>query len=128
MRKRQRGMTLLEIMIVLAIIALVMGLVVGPKVYEHWRESQREVARLAVRQYADQDFPTWAMQHPGEQCPIDLAAISASLRPGDTNDPWGTPYHMYCGDTAPRPDVAFGAASFGEDRREATRDDIRSWQ
>ena len=31
-RRAQRGMTLLEIMIVLAILALVMGLVVGPRV------------------------------------------------------------------------------------------------
>ena len=121
-------MTLLEIMIVLAILALVMGLVVGPKVYQHYRESQREVARLAVRRYADQDYPTWAMRHPSEQCPPDLATIAASSRPDDTSDPWGTPYRMYCGQAAPRPDVAFGAASLGEDRSEATPDDIRSWE
>ena len=37
-RRAQRGMTLLEIMIVLAILALVMGLVVGPRVMQHVRQ------------------------------------------------------------------------------------------
>ena len=39
----QRGMTLLEIMIVLAILALVMGLVVGPKVIGMFRESKVDI-------------------------------------------------------------------------------------
>jgi type II secretory pathway pseudopilin PulG len=118
-------MTMLEIMIVLAIIALVMGLVVGPKVMEHYRSAERNVARLAVHRYADQDYPTWLVEHPGAQCPDSLAQISLS-RPIPA-DPWGTDYKMYCGANAPRDDISFGAASFGDDRREATRDDIRSW-
>ncbi len=119
-------MTLLEIMIVLAILALVMGLVVGPKILAHYRESQRKVARLAVHRYADQDYPTWVLEHASTQCPESLAAMTSS--PQDERDPWETPYKMYCGASAPRDDVAFGAASFGEDEREGTRDDIRSWQ
>ena len=112
-------------MIVLAILALVMGLVIGPKILAHYRESQRQVARLAVHRYADQDYPTWVLQHASVQCPESLAAMTSSE---DDLDPWKTPYKMYCGANAPRDDVAFGAASFGEDQREATRDDIRSWQ
>jgi len=119
-------MTMLEIMIVLAILALVMGLVIGPKVLAHYHDSERRIARLAVHQYADQDYPAWEVEHPGAQCPENLAAISKS--PDGDVDPWGTDYKMYCGTTAPRDDVAFGAASFGEDRREATTDDIRSWR
>lgn len=119
-------MTLLEIMIVLAILALVMGLVVGPKLVGNYRDSQRRVARLAVHRYADQDYPAWLVEHPGAQCPDKLGAISHTG--SDDVDPWGTDYKMYCGASAPRDDVAFGAASFGEDRRESTPDDIRSWQ
>ena len=44
----QRGMTLLEIMIVLAILALVMGLVVGPRVMKMFGESKVDIARLTV--------------------------------------------------------------------------------
>ncbi|HEY1548462.1 MAG TPA: type II secretion system protein [Kofleriaceae bacterium] len=124
-RRRHAGMTMLEIMIVLAIIALVMGLVVGPKIMAHYRSSERNVARMTVHRYAEQDYPTWLVEHPSERCPDSLAQISLSSAP--PADPWGTDYKMYCGTDAPRDDINFGAASFGEDHREATRDDIRSW-
>jgi len=41
----QAGMTLLEIMIVLAILALVMGLVVGPRVMKMFASSKVEIAK-----------------------------------------------------------------------------------
>ena len=116
-------MTLLEIMIVLAILALVMGLVIGPKVYEHFQEAKRETARMTVQKMALQDFPRWSLSH-HDPCPRSLASLTGSA---DNDDPWGTAYKMYCGSSAPTPEVAFGAASFGHDTIENTRDDIRSW-
>ena len=87
---------------------------------------RRKIATLAVHEYADEDYPTWALAHPSETCPGQLVDITAS--PRVEPDPWGTSYAMYCGQTAPAPAIAFGAASFGEDRREGTGDDIRSWE
>jgi prepilin-type N-terminal cleavage/methylation domain-containing protein len=124
-KRRERGMTLLEIMIVLAILALVMGLVVGPKIMERYRDSQRKVAKLAVDKFADEAYPQWAVAHPAVICPSGLAELATSRNA--TTDPWGTDYKMHCGQNAP-PSVAFGAASFGEDTRENTKDDIRSWE
>ncbi len=124
MRKRQRGMTLLEIMIVLGIIALVMGLVIVPNVMKNKEEADREVAHLAVTRYATQDYPRWSLVHRDAACPTTLTDLSGSR---DNADPWGVDYKMYCGTAAPAADVAFGAASFGPDRRENTVDDIRSW-
>jgi prepilin-type N-terminal cleavage/methylation domain-containing protein len=121
----QRGMTLLEIMIVLAILALVMGLVIGPKVMDHYRDSKTQIARLAVERFADQDFPQWAVAHTSEKCPRSLVDL-AGKRAG--SDPWDAPYKMYCGDSAPAADTAFGAASLGPDGRENTPDDVRSWE
>ena len=121
--RRQRGITLLEMMIVLAIIAIVMGLIVGPKLIATHQDAEREVARLAVDRIAEQDYPMWALRHPSQQCPTKIADVTTGK---NTKDPWGTTYAMYCGHTAP-PDTAFGAASFGGDRRENTPDDIRSW-
>ena len=117
-------MTLLEIMIVLAILALVMGLLVGPKILAYFREARRKTAHMAVKMYADQDYTRWAMTH-HEPCPGSIVELAGT---SDVQDPWGSDYRMYCGATAPAPAIAFGAASLGEDQRESTRDDIRSWE
>jgi len=113
-------MTLLEIMIVLAIIALVMGLLVGPKLIGQFRRSQRDIAQMAVTKFADEDYPVWAVQHPAQACPATLAELERRT----PKDPWGDAYKGYC---TPLTDVPYGAASFGEDTREGTADDIRSW-
>ena len=123
MRNRQRGMTLLEIMIVLAILALVMGLVIGPKVMAHYHAAQRQVARAAVTRLAHQDYPMWAVSHPSHHCPAGTVELTGEVM----DDPWNTEYKLHCGPTAP-PQIAFGASSFGEDRLEATDDDIQSWR
>jgi type II secretory pathway pseudopilin PulG len=120
-------MTLLEIMIVLAILGLIMGLVVGPKVMAYYRASQRKVATLAVHKLADQDYTTWAVSHASQHCPAGLADLA--LTSTTPTDPWGSEYKMHCGATAPPVEgVAFGASSFGEDTREGTTDDIVSWR
>jgi len=124
MRNRQRGMTLLEIMIVLGIIALVMGLVIVPNLMKHKEEADRKIAQLAVTRFTEQDYPRWSLVHRDAQCPTSLADLSGRK---DNTDPWDTDYKMYCGTSAPAQDTAFGAASFGPDRRENTSDDIRSW-
>jgi type II secretory pathway pseudopilin PulG len=117
-------MTLLEIMIVLAILALVMGLLIGPKVMAHFHDARRKTARMAVKMYADQDYLQWSMTH-HEPCPGSIVELAGTT---EVQDPWGNDYKMYCGATAPAPAIAFGAASFGEDEHESTRDDIRSWE
>ena len=111
-------------MIVLAILGLVMGLVIGPKVMAHFVEARRKTARMAVKMYADRDYVQWAMTH-REPCPGSIVELAGTP---DVQDPWGNDYRMYCGPTAPTPAIAFGAASLGEDEHENTRDDIRSWE
>ena len=118
-------MTLLEIMIVLAILALVMGLVIVPKVRENYRHSRIEIARLAVHRLAEQDYPVWVMRNPSKECPAGVTELTGQR--GPMPDPWGTEYQLHCGASAP-PEEAFGASSLGEDRRQATADDILSWR
>lgn len=83
-RKLQRGLTLLEMMIVLAIIALVialvMGVLIGPKLIGLFHHSQRDIARMAVTKLADQDYPMWALQHPSTPCPTTLAELEHKAR------------------------------------------------
>src|SRR5687767_15163113 len=93
-RIAQRGMTLLEIMIVLAILALVMGLVVGPRVMKMFGESKGEITKAKVKKYAFEAFPSWSSSHPDKQCPEKLADLNeyANDQSKDaTNDAWGRP-------------------------------------
>jgi general secretion pathway protein G len=125
-RHSQRGLTMLEIMIVIAILGLVMGLVVVPKIMAAKREADIRVARMAVNKLANQDYVMWTQLHPHEGCPADVEAVAGSR--DAAIDPWDSRYQLYCGDTLPA-EVHTGAAasSRGPDREDRTDDDIRSW-
>ena len=124
----QRGMTLLEIMIVLAILALVMGLVVGPRVMKLFGESKVDIAKLTVSKFANEAFPQWSRSHPDKGCPDKIEDLSEYMDKKDTKDPWGTQYRMKCGSTLP-PSVKGGVAveSAGPDAKWETEDDIKSY-
>ena len=126
-RSAQRGMTLIETMIVLAIIALVMGLLVGPVVLEHWRKAKIEIATIAVRKYVDEAYPAWAAAHPDRGCPDKLEELQAFMNSKATTDPWGHRYALTCGSSAPATARGIAISSLGEDGKPATDDDIRSW-
>src|SRR5215468_8862693 len=87
-RAREAGMTLLEIMIVLAILALVMGLVVGPRVMKMFGESKVDIARATVKKYAFEAYPSWAAAHPDKQCPDRLEDLNEYMNNKDAKDPW----------------------------------------
>jgi len=126
-RAAQRGMTLLEIMIVLAILALVMGLVVGPKVMKMFGQSKVEIAQMTVKKYVDEAYPSWAMAHTGKECPDNLQELNEFMNSKDTKDPWGSEYKMMCGQQLPQGAHGLAVMSNGEDMKEGTADDIHSW-
>ncbi len=127
-RRAHRGMTLLEIMIVLAILALVMGLVIGPKVMKAFGESKVSVAKLAAKKFATEAYPLWMQSHPGKSCPDKLEDLFEYADSKDGKDPWGQSFKMYCGPDAPAGSKGFAVSSPGEDQKEGTPDDIRSWE
>jgi general secretion pathway protein G len=131
-RAARRGLTLLEIMIVIAILGLVMGLVVVPRVMEMFGESRTKVAKLAVDKFAFQDAPQWQVSS-GKPCPDSLLTIAQFTGKGqpDTVDPWDTPYEMFCGKDNMPPGAAgasFAILSYGPDKKKGTEDDIKSWE
>ena len=126
-----RGLTMLEIMIVIAILGLVMGLVVVPKVMDMFATSKERIAKLAVDKFAFEMYPQWSLAHPDKGCPGSLLEVAQHMGKSeeDTKDPWGTPFKMLCAEQLP-PSVKSGIAvmSFGPDKAEGTPDDIKSWE
>jgi general secretion pathway protein G len=128
-RAAHRGMTMLEIMIVIAILGLVMGLVVVPKVMEKFDDSKLKIAKLAVDKFAFEAYPQWALATK-KQCPNNLVELAQHMgkSEADTKDPWDQPYKMLCGQTLPQGvSGGIGIVSMGPDQKEGTEDDIKSW-
>lgn len=135
--RNQLGMTLLEIMIVLAIIALVMGFLVGPRVLSMFQESKVETTKLMVKQIANEAYTHWAMKSQ-KQCPDSLMDLEkyTNTKPkkgpnGEKGllDSWGNHLVMLCGDKAPEgSNTGFAILSKGEDGKQNTDDDIKSWE
>lgn len=117
-RGASRGVTLIEILIVLAIVGLIAGgvaVVAIPKFAQAQKDTARNDCR-AIHPIAEK----YKVDHPG-QCPT-VEQLRAEKEIGATSkitDPWDTPYAIRCADE----DVY--VLSFGPDKKEGTADDIR---
>ncbi len=125
----QLGMTLIEIMIVLAIIALVMGLLVGPAVIGSWKKAQVQAARTMTTQIANA-WARWRIDATTD-CPESVADLKEQLgrRASDAlHDPWGHGYVLMCGEDAPPACQSVPCVlSPGPDGKRDTDDDIKNW-
>ncbi len=124
------AMTLLEIMIVLAILALVMGFLVGPRVFKALSSSKSEVAKNMVKKFAFEAYPEWSMK-PSKSgaCPT-LADLTEFMNSKDVKDPWGEEYVVKCGGDLPAGVTPGSIAVYskGPDSKDGTGDDIKSWE
>jgi prepilin-type N-terminal cleavage/methylation domain-containing protein len=123
--RKMIGMTLLEIMIVLAILALVMGLLVGPQVLKLFGEGKVDIAKSGVKILANSSYGMWVSRPSNNgKCPTvqQLAEIG-----GNVKDPWDQEYVVKC-DNLPAGAVGIAVLSKGEDKTEGTGDDIKSWE
>nr|HEX4317353.1 prepilin-type N-terminal cleavage/methylation domain-containing protein [Kofleriaceae bacterium] len=124
--KGQRGMTLLEIMIVLAILALIMGLVVGPRVMKMFGQSKNDIAKATAKSIAYEAYPQWSTAHPGKQCPDTVGDLAEYMNDSKMTDPWGGQFKFLCGPTMPAGSKGVLVISPGEDGKEGTSDDVKS--
>ena len=131
-RRRLRleaGMTLLEILIVLAILALVMGFLIGPRVFAAFQESKGEVARSIAKKLAYEAYPQWSMKPANQgKCPTTSDLAEYVNQKAEFNDPWGSPYIIKCGADLPAGARGIAVYSKGEDGKDNTGDDQRSWE
>jgi hypothetical protein len=90
--------------------------------------SKIDTARATVKKYAFEAFPSWSAAHPDKDCPERLADLNEYMHGSGTDDPWGQPYRMMCGPNLPAGAKGIAILSLGEDGKEATADDIKSWE
>ena len=123
-RDGSRGFTLLEIMIVLAIMGLIVT-GVSIKVFSQLKKAKISAAKMGVGKIVSATGRF--MAGPGSGCPkgIDELIAQGELSKNDAKDPWGVAYSFKCPGTQDAEGVDI--VSFGPDKVESA-DDIRSWE
>jgi general secretion pathway protein G len=122
-RRRQAGFTLLEIMIVLAIIAMIAG-GVGVALFRNFQKAKVSTAKMRVKAARD-SVTQYMIETPS--CPhgIDELVSGKYLDRQNAKDPWGTSLSMKCPGTNDTDGADVWSA--GPDKQDGTADDIRSW-
>jgi hypothetical protein len=70
----------------------------------------------------------WARAHQDKACPDKLEDLAEYMSKKETKDPWGNPYRFFCGQNLPAGAKGLAVMSAGEDGKEGTSDDIKSWK
>jgi general secretion pathway protein G len=124
-RAVEAGFTLLEIMVVLAIIALLAG-GVGAAVFKNYKKAQVSTARLRVK--AARDATAQYMMDNTSNCPrsIDDLVAQKYLDRSNAKDPWGKDFLFQCPGTKDTDSADISSA--GPDKQEGTSDDVKSWE
>jgi general secretion pathway protein G len=121
-RAAEGGMTMLEIMIVLAIIGLVMS-VVGVGVFQQFKKAQKKVAQVAVNEIASKSVQF--MTDNNNECPKTIDDLVAQkYMPKKQKDPWNHEFILRCPGTVNTDGI--DVVSLGPDGQEGTADDIKA--
>jgi general secretion pathway protein G len=118
------GTTLVEILIVVAIIGLVLG-AVAIGVIPLFKKGQRGIAWNGTQTIA-QMFVAWQALNPDKDCPdsVEELAKAAGKKGQDPNDPWGQAYQIRC---PSENGLDVDVYSMGPDKKGGTEDDVGNW-
>ncbi len=121
-RRSDAGMTMLEIMIVLALIGLVMS-AVGVGVFQQYKKGQRKVAQAQVNDVASKVIQF--MTDNNNECPKTIDDLVAQkYLPKKQKDPWNRDLIVRCPGTINTDGV--DVVSVGPDGQEGTPDDVKA--
>lgn len=117
-RRRQRGVTLFEVLIVVAILSMIAG-GVAFFALPQYQKAQVKTAKSAA-QIMRQAVSQWQATNNETTCPTMSQLVQEKLLdPGQTtNDPWGQPFTMSCSEEG------VVVLSSGPDKKKGTKDDI----
>ncbi len=123
-----RGMTLIEIMVVLVILGMIAA-AVAVNVNKRLQEAELKQAKTDVQNIAGQGVESFRLskgRYPTTEEGLQILIQEGILKPnndkGDLRDPWGEPY-VYLNPGTKHPD-GYDVKSNGPDRQPGTADDI----
>jgi general secretion pathway protein G len=116
---RRRGVTLVEVLIVVAIMALVSAAVAVAAI-GYFKDAKLKTAATSARSIREAVKAFW-MIHDTPDCPTVTQLVTEGALDEDApkQDPWGSPWHIECNGNA------VVVTSDGPDRKPSTPDDIR---
>ncbi|HEY8375752.1 MAG TPA: type II secretion system protein GspG [Nannocystis sp.] len=121
-RRRSRGMTLIEILVVLAIIGLIVG-GVSVAAFSALADSKVKTARNEVTNIVN--ACEQYMLQKNDKCPKNMQDLKAGgVIKSAKKDPWGEEYIITCPGERERCEVT----SLGPDKKPGGGDDINSWE
>jgi general secretion pathway protein G len=122
--RSQAGMTLIEIMVVVAIIGLLMG-TVGVVAFSRYKKAQITNTKQIIKNI-ETAVQTFMMDNNGD-CPKELDDLyTQKIVNKKPRDAWGQPLMFKCpGD---KNKESSDILSKGPDKREGTKDDIKNWE
>ena len=136
-RKSERGVTLIEMLVVITIIGLISGLV-AVNVIRQGENAKRTAAKAQISSFMNAlgiyklDTGTYPATNQGLQAlrvkPGELSNWAGPYMPKDVPmDPWGRPYeYKYPGEHGEDPDIISLGAD-GQPGGDGTNADIQSW-
>ncbi len=120
-RRLQRGVTLVEVLIVVAIMALIAG-GAALLVFPSFAKAKVETAKLGADTVKQAAELYQNLDSADATCPTVKNLVEAKkLDANKTDDPWGTPYRIECEGGGNVSHVY----SNGKDKQEGTADDVR---
>jgi general secretion pathway protein G len=118
-RRRSRGLTLVELIVVITIIGSLMG-IIAFAIFARKKQADIQTAKLACTQYR-QTVLTYKQVHTDVDCvqPDQLKSEKEIDSTTSIKDPWGSVFKVVCDGEE------IAVISFGPDKKEGTDDDIR---